>query len=489
MKMPLPKSKSPMKTYLHSPAKRGPSLGLPSPNRASVAPRSSSVTTSVRRKLDFSGADDDSSAIHGSPSSRKQGLAKLTNGTRLKPPTVADFSDDDAGQGFPDDDNPMDMIGGGDDDVDGLEEEEELVVRDEPEPRPAKKGANKQKAIQDDVESEVPKAKGKRGRPKKQTDHVAEEEAVEEREEEPQAEEGRPAKRSRRSLDAEPEAKGKGKSKITATSSKATKPRKAGRKPGLASIAENAAESPEIERRPPLPGRNRGLFILRRETPSAGSASFQQTRSGRTSIKPLAWWAGERTELESSEIFDGKQKLIVNSIKEVVRADEAEKPQRSFSRARSYRPTKGRSKSKPPKEPESEDEDLEPWELEPGQISGLVREWDPDDPSGRNAEEVDGLIAYSAGAVETRVVATGDFKFAKTLSTPFFGAGFVDLEPGTYKKPKNTRRMHMVFFVVTGRVLAMVNNNSFRIGKGGQWMVPRGELFYLLLIRSPKTFG
>jgi centromere protein C len=50
----------------------------------------------------------------------------------------------------------------------------------------------------------------------------------------------------------------------------------------------------------------------------------------------------------------------------------------------------------------------------------------------------------------------------------------VDLPPGAVKKPKNSRKMQMVFFVFYGRVEVTVNDTTFRIGKGGMWQVPRG---------------
>jgi centromere protein C len=50
----------------------------------------------------------------------------------------------------------------------------------------------------------------------------------------------------------------------------------------------------------------------------------------------------------------------------------------------------------------------------------------------------------------------------------------VDLPAGAVKKPKNSRKMQMVFFVFSGRVQVNVNDNEFRIGKGGMWQVPRG---------------
>ncbi|KAI1022837.1 hypothetical protein LB503_000578 [Fusarium chuoi] len=76
-------------------------------------------------------------------------------------------------------------------------------------------------------------------------------------------------------------------------------------------------------------------------------------------------------------------------------------------------------------------------------------------------------VAISGEAVQTRVVQNVSFRMAKTLTTPFMGAGVVDLPAGSEKRPKNSRKMHMVFFVHTGKVLVTVNEASFRLSAGG----------------------
>ncbi len=70
-----------------------------------------------------------------------------------------------------------------------------------------------------------------------------------------------------------------------------------------------------------------------------------------------------------------------------------------------------------------------------------------------------------------------DFRFAKTLTLPFFGSGIVDLPPGGVKRVKNSRKMQMVFFVFYGRVMVDLGSpmQNFSIGKGGMWQVPRGK--------------
>lgn len=80
-----------------------------------------------------------------------------------------------------------------------------------------------------------------------------------------------------------------------------------------------------------------------------------------------------------------------------------------------------------------------------------------------------------------RDISGAEFRFAKTLTLPFFGSGMVELPPGGAKRVKNSRKMQMVFFVFYGRVIVDVGTptTSFNIGKGGMWQVPRGKFFFL----------
>ncbi|KAJ5038937.1 uncharacterized protein L3040_006612 [Drepanopeziza brunnea f. sp. 'multigermtubi'] len=351
----------------------------------------------------------------------------------------------------------------------------------EPEPEPES---------EPEIEDEALKPQRKRGRSQKVTEPEPQSE-VEGGPDEPEEEQG-PAKRTRRSLDVsgakavkatgkpkkatasaptkEPKGKEKAVEEPTSNTSK-SKAKAPSRKPKQATVPE--VESPAIQRGPPMPRNNRGLFILRRETPLEG-AGFKQTRSGRNSIKPLAYWKNERVEWAEDEDDDGLHNFVLPRIKEVVRAEEISEPKRKVSRSKSKAP-KPRSKTT---EPESdEDEEAEPWEMEPGRIYGEVKSWDPEDPSGAQAEEVQEEIALSAAAIITRDIPSSGFKFAKTLTLPFFGSGMVDLPPKAMKKSKNSRKMQMVFFVFSGRVQVTVNDNIFSIGKGGMWQVPRGNFY------------
>jgi centromere protein C len=477
MRLP-PRSKSPIKTFLQSPARRNQSLGpVTSPTRGSiVAPRATSVSASVRRKLDFSKDNmdaTDESVTSGSPEKRAAALnprtktSKLTNGTRLSA-AKRSLEPESGGEDNRYDTANTHILENGDysyrlmnSDDEGevetrVEEHNKLEEELESEagPQPVKKTAGKgKKAKAKEPEVTDDAVKGSRGRPAQQSITRDEDE--------------RPAKRARTSEAAKLALKNRGGRPKGSTTAKG-----AGGRSKLATISE--ADSPEVQRAPPMPRNNRGLFILRRETPMEGTG-FKQTRSGRNSIKPVSWWKNEKIEYEEEEIEDGNAKFLLPRIKEVVRKDEVDQPKRprpANTKARKAR----RRATVEPESLEEDDEEEEPWESEPGRVVGEIRSWDPEDQVGSQAQEREEEIALSSAAIITRDIAGATFRFAKTLTLPFFGSGMVDLPPGAVKKPKNSRKMQMVFFVYYGRVQVTVNDNVFRIGKGGMWQVPRGNL-------------
>lgn len=546
MRIPPPRSKSPMKTYLNSPARRLGSAVPTSPGRgATGVARSASTAAPVRRKLDFSNNSFDEGDSEEFPSPQKRGnsampaisTAKLSQVERLRPgPVNASNEQDDSIQEesamLAEDDYYQLLDAGDNEEMPVMDEEDEAVDVSEvvEEPAPTKKGKGKMKAVEAKV-GEVKQAPGKRGRPKKQVEEVEEESLAEspavkevsepvkkklgrpkknaapaiseEPEQAPPAEVrpasqspeitkkkrgrapkqhaveeeaveveevSRPAKRTRRSLDAAQNTKSKPPPKEITTTKDATKPK--GRKPSAKLDAVAESDSPMVIRGPPIPRNNPGLFIFRRETPMEG-VGFKQTRSGRNSIRPVDYWRGEKIEYNTDVTKNilGKNNFLMPTIKEVVRTEETDRRKQSRSKSKGLR-AKKRADS------ESEDEaELEPWEVHPGIIRGQTRAYNPDDQLGADAEEIEAEIAFSAGAVVTSQIPNATFRFAKTLTLPFFGSGMVDVPPGGAKKLKNSRKMQMVFFVHRGRVRVTVNDTSFRIGTGGMWQVPRGNFY------------
>ncbi|ETI24066.1 hypothetical protein G647_03435 [Cladophialophora carrionii CBS 160.54] len=262
------------------------------------------------------------------------------------------------------------------------------------------------------------------------------------------------------------------------------------------------------------PGPPRSLYILRRETPA--DDGIMHTRSGRVSVRPLAYWRNERcvygTSPGGASLADGAR-FPLNSIKEIVRSEEvAERIDSKKSKGKKKKGKKGKSKARRTSVEEGgdaeqdtndrsdsefelgnipEDPDAEPWETGTGTLRGNVAIWDNVEQAPTEQEE-EIEIAHAAAAIPTREVkGSGSqdgptFRYAKLLSTRFFGTGLVDLPPGGIKRPKNSRKMHMSFFVVKGRVTVTVgplggevtgSMNRFSIGKGGFWQVPRGNQY------------
>lgn len=262
-----------------------------------------------------------------------------------------------------------------------------------------------------------------------------------------------------------------------------------------------------IEKMKARPGPPRSLYILRRETPTDDSVTH--TRSGRVSIKPLAYWRNERCVYGGSPksgLADGAR-FPLNSIKEIVRTEEVESEIATKKSKKGKKTAKGKSKSKARtasaevSESSDSDQDMdleevpkddpyaEPWETGSGTLRGNVSIWDAEEQAPmEDEEEVE--IAHAPAAIKTREVKASSlnegptFRYAKLLSTNFFGSGLVDLPPGGIKRPKNSRKMHMSFYVVKGRVTVTVgpidgeetgSMSRFSIGKGGFWQVPRGK--------------
>ncbi|CAH0001652.1 unnamed protein product [Clonostachys byssicola] len=266
----------------------------------------------------------------------------------------------------------------------------------------------------------------------------------------------------------------------------AAKPRgRPGRKPKVSVPDGDAGEQSfmALQKGPPLPKR-RGLVSVKRD-PDA----IVQTRSGRHSYRPLNYWAGDQVIQEVEErddMFTNDRGFVSMSMKGIVRNPEDE-PSGTRRGPRGRGRLKGKSRQL---KAVDEEEEPDKWESDPGQVFGEVMGWEPEYETHPPADDDqvpvhEDLIAVSAEAVQTKDIKDATFRFAKTLTMPFMGAGIVDLPPGTEKRPKNSRKMHMVFFVHYGKVTVTVNESEFRISAGGQWFVHRGN--YYSITNESKT--
>ena len=116
----------------------------------------------------------------------------------------------------------------------------------------------------------------------------------------------------------------------------------------------------------------RSLYVLRHETPAEDDGS-RLLRSGRTSVKPIAYWRGERIVYGDTSL-EGKN-VVLPAIKEVIRTEEVvdQRPKKSYYRRGLGKPQKERILD----DVDEEDEDQEEWELAPGVLRAEVMQWDP----------------------------------------------------------------------------------------------------------------
>ncbi|KAK2612560.1 mitotic fidelity of chromosome transmission-related protein [Conoideocrella luteorostrata] len=503
LKHPIPKSRSPIKTHLNSPAKKNPHLDhLSSPSRSGLTDDRDATVT---RKLDFTAKAD---------KSRRRTERGVTNGSSPSRPSLtgAREVDGEHGQDLPVDpvfgeqrdltmsdlvDESMQMFNAmksdnftatghdqGPDDLppaaqdDSPDHEPQQPPLDPSSPTKSPQLPPPRKSQPSQSPSHSHSIYGSRKRPSL--------EVVDEREEElppspprredksqrtsmpPPARPGTSASRgttapfvsklrpSASKNDDKPVKRGRGRPRKTETKGKAVKQRDEEEGEGDESFME-------IQRGPPMP-RSRGLVSLRNDGSSAA-----QTRSRRRSVRPMDYWREEK--------LDKLEHDVEQSMQEVVRVPLSAPP--SSHALRSKTRTKAKANIT---EAVEEDEELEDWEMEDGIVNGDIVLWEPEhelNPPGDDEEVnvTEERLAIAADAIQTQEIENATSRFAKTLTLPFMGAGVVDLPPDAEKRPKNSRKMHMVFFVHYGKVLVTINEMQFRISAGGTWFVPRGNYY------------
>ncbi|KAI4169388.1 MAG: hypothetical protein LQ348_007282 [Seirophora lacunosa] len=534
---PPPKSRSPIKTNLGSAARR--SLGpLSSPSRRpedqNETPTHRAMSHPPNRRLDFSINESHTSSVGSS----NRGKLPASRGAKLKPTPLAgkrkrgpfdleptpdleplasavgltngnasaEYDDEDLNYGGMDE---TPQLANGDDSrqlIDSLGAQDQEMISPSIERDTVAAAGKPNKKRGNPAFSKLAQAKtiqttpgsGRRGRPPKKpkldpptavpTEEEAEglaeepaneaaeepaEEQVEETTEEP-AKPPKPSGRGQKTTMQPPKAKAaRGKAALGLKDpNNMLKPPKTSRR--ASSVAAKASMSPTKTR-----------FIARSETPG-DELHFMTTRAGRNVVKPLAYWRGETAVFSPGRIEGGQH--LLPSIKEVIRTEEVPEPRRKKTPGQ---PRKRRAKPVRPEEddelPEEEDDEGEYWETEGGVMQASVMLWDPMTGRGDEDNKETADVAYAADAVEMRDINGADFRFAKTLTLPFFGSGMVDLPPGGTKRVKNSRKMQMVFFVFYGRVLVELGTPTqrFSIGRGGMWQVPRGN-FYAITNNASK---
>ena len=222
----------------------------------------------------------------------------------------------------------------------------------------------------------APAPKPGRGRPPKHSKLPS----FEEEKEEGNIEDERPAKRSKSTVVNGTPRMGR--------PPKKTKPSPSQRDPNAKVISVKQAKAKAALVKPDTTQRNNGrpkprsLYIMRSGTPADDSGS-RTTRSGRTSVKPLAYWRNERI-VYGEDDAGTNERYLLPTIKEVIRTEELEPPRPRKAKGRSRPATKKRQLE----DVEEEDEEQEPWETEEGIIRGLVKTWNTvQGPDGETDDE------------------------------------------------------------------------------------------------------
>jgi centromere protein C len=185
---------------------------------------------------------------------------------------------------------------------------------------------------------------------------------------------GRPPKNQR---SAGNDMEGQRPSKKPKTSDKTARESDPSSHPELDRVVENY-----VSRTGPLKGRS--LYILKRETPMDSSTTH--TRSGRVSVRPLAYWKNERCVYGDGEAAEG-ERYPLSTIKEIIRTEEQEPERRKTKKGRPSKKSKSK-KTKDDVESEDEEDYADLWEKEAGVLHGYIRKWDPEAQTGADEEEV-----------------------------------------------------------------------------------------------------
>lgn len=360
-----------MKTGLSGSPRRTPRLRSSSPpQNVSSSQRSDGRRRRPESRQDVSPLTHRS--INTPTSSQAQSLRRKGKGKNKPPePVTAEFSDDDGNTQLNWDENADVFEHVQNDFDDGFDAGNDTVMADNTE-------------VQDQTETSAaisPPTARKAEKPKpvsKPTNHVAEDQGQSAATQaEPEAQtagqkrkgRGRPPKTQR--PDNENENQRPSKKAKTADSRKANEPLD----PELNKVVGNY-----VNRTGPLKGRS--LYILKREVPAENSATH--TRSGRASVRPLAYWRNERCVYGDGEAADG-ERYPMSTIKEIIRTEDVEQDKKRPGKRRGK---KSKSKKGRDDDSDGEQEDYDPWEKEGGVLHGYIRKWDPEGQAGTDEEEV-----------------------------------------------------------------------------------------------------
>ncbi|KAK6341101.1 hypothetical protein TWF696_009402 [Orbilia brochopaga] len=221
------------------------------------------------------------------------------------------------------------------------------------------------------------------------------------------------------------------------------------------------------------------------ENQLSGTDTLESDRPKRSRIAPLQFWKNEKRvytvneRRESGTAVSLTEEVIRIEDTPVTRPPKKSRTQVQGATARTKKTGKrGKRKALNDKDQEilsGSDTDDEDWE-KVGKLVGMVKQW-PSESAGAEDDEIEDEIAISRKGIEFKPIFGSDYLFAKTMGKEFMGCGILELQTGATKKLKSSGKMQLVFFVLEGKIEAEVNELGFRITRGGQFQVPRGNMY------------
>ncbi|RVD80636.1 uncharacterized protein DFL_008530 [Arthrobotrys flagrans] len=441
-----------------------------------------------------------------------------------KPKVAAITEDASEAEALQADEEGLDTLDAGITDMEPREAEENIAA--EPSPPKKGKGGRKKKQAATDTEAETEPQpstsnnvgqKKKGGRPKKTTEPEPEpeEEPAQEGEPEPELQpvaqkaKGRPKKSKKQDAlvpDRDIEPQEEEPDEEPAEQSQPETPTKRGRKrkaetlipdtepdtQGSSTVAESSESKAAKKRKSSKQTAAKPVAEKSKASKPDTSGAAEGRRPARSRTAPLQFWKNEKRVYGVAERDESGRAVAL--IADVIRVED--EPVAQKKKARPSRPvavsgaektTKRTTKKKKAKEArnvveesssESEDgESEDDWE-QIGKLVGMVRQWAPNnEDEDREDDEIEDEIATSRHGIEFKPIFGSDYLFAKTLGKPFMGCGILELQTGASKKLKSSGKMQLVFFILKGKIEAEVNELGFRISHGGQFQVPRGNMY------------
>ncbi|KZT19256.1 hypothetical protein NEOLEDRAFT_1142271 [Neolentinus lepideus HHB14362 ss-1] len=219
-------------------------------------------------------------------------------------------------------------------------------------------------------------------------------------------------------------------------------------------------------------------YPIAEQTPSDDGHTHEGLRrSPRKRYEPLEWWRLEKA-VYSLRAMGGTN---VPHIKEIIRLPK--EPTRSLSAV-----GRRRRKRKPRQSVNQVESDTEITRPNSGQS------WDDNTESHGvvvdyvTKDEVEKHIVSTFKMLQPKPASNEDFFFQRVFGDGgFMAAGYLTIPPGKAKPSKNTKDNTYVFYVIEGAVNFRLNQNSFILATGGEFLAPRGNTYYIQNISDRET--